>query len=146
MRIPCLTRTALIGVISLCASGCSFLFVQGPPAGHEQMRVVSCTDSKTLPLLDAIWAGASALDLILYATDEGYGGRDRGAGIAESAARALIWGIAASKGYKKVRECRAAKELWARRIGGQGPDELGPQLVPVEPSEPLEGPLPRRQH
>ena len=140
MRIPCLTRAAVIGVISLCASGCSFLFVEGPPPGHEQMRVVSCTDSKTLPLLDAIWAGVNALELISDATDEGPGV------LAGSAAGAVIWGIAASKGYEKVRKCRAAKELWARRTLGQGTGEVGPQSVPFARSSPLKGPLPRRQH
>ena len=145
MRIPCLTRTALIGVISLCASGCSFLFVKGPPAGHEQMRVVSCTDSKTLPLLDAIQAGLGAATAIFALADAG-ASNTRGSDILSGAGSAVVWGIAASKGYEKVRECRAAKELWALRVLGQGTGEVGPQSVLFEPSEPLKGPLPRRAH
>ena len=147
MRISHLTRTALIGLISLGASGCGFLFVEGPPPGHEQMAFIPCTDSKLLPALDVVWAGLNAVGIIFYAAadEQDLEGVSRGAGIGVSAGQAVVWGIAASQGYKKVRECRAAKELLARRRM-QGPDELGPQLFPIEPSDPLKGPLPLRQH
>ncbi|GMR12871.1 MAG: hypothetical protein BMS9Abin29_1065 [Gemmatimonadota bacterium] len=142
MRTRFLSRAGFIGVISMWATGCGYLFVTGPPVGHEQLMAVSCTDSKTLPLVDAIWAGFSAADLLgSFAGD----GESRDTNIAVSAAAAVVWGLAASKGYEKVRECRAAKELWARRTLGQGPDELGHLLVPFEASEPLKGPLPPRR-
>ena len=41
-------------------SGCSFVFVSGPPAHHEQLPYVSCTESRVAPVLDTIFARNAA--------------------------------------------------------------------------------------
>jgi hypothetical protein len=42
-------------------SGCSFLFVKGPPAHHAQLQSFDCSESNALPVLDVIWAGLNGI-------------------------------------------------------------------------------------
>jgi len=55
----------LIGICTFTQVGCSFLFVEGPPAAHEipfrRMDDSFCTESKTAPIADLVFAGAVPL-------------------------------------------------------------------------------------
>jgi hypothetical protein len=44
--------------LALACSGCSFLFVKGPPDHPASHRVVACTTSRTAPAIDVIIGGS----------------------------------------------------------------------------------------
>jgi hypothetical protein len=43
----------------LATTGCSLLFVHGPPDGYQEMESFSCTESRVLPILDVVEVGAN---------------------------------------------------------------------------------------
>jgi len=72
-----------------------------------------CTEDKTVPTVDAIFAGLNALSVI------GIAGGDRidntGAGIALTVGIGVLQGVSAWTGAERVDECRAAKRALAER-------------------------------
>jgi len=42
------TRAALLSLLPLVTAGCSFIFVNGPPPGHQELAYFTCTDTKGL--------------------------------------------------------------------------------------------------
>ena len=50
-------RLGLPLALILATTGCSFVFVNGPPRGHEEMAEFTCTESRAVPILDAVGAG-----------------------------------------------------------------------------------------
>src|SRR5205823_1255722 len=56
--------------IALLVSGCSFVFVQGPPANYQHMEDFHCTSSEVAPMLDVVFAGLHALDLSLVGSNQ----------------------------------------------------------------------------
>ena len=57
-------RTLLLalGISMFAVSGCGLLFVEGPPSTMpEDTTSVRCTESKTLPTIDYVWAGLNAV-------------------------------------------------------------------------------------
>jgi hypothetical protein len=64
MKIRPITAV-LIGMCTFTQVGCSFLFVEGPPAAHEipfrRMDDSFCTESKAAPIADLVFAGAVPL-------------------------------------------------------------------------------------
>jgi hypothetical protein len=98
--------------IALAQTGCSFLFVKGPPSNErniapDEMPVGrSCTRSYTAPVLDTIWAGLHGLSLVMLgaASESSTKNRDSLIGIEIAwltlAVSSAVWG------YTKVGECR----------------------------------------
>jgi hypothetical protein len=53
------TRGSVLGfLLSVVAtSGCSLLFVDGPPPERARQQSIKCTDSNFWPVVDVLWAG-----------------------------------------------------------------------------------------
>ena len=49
-------------------SGCSFVFVSGPPPQHEQLPYFSCSESRVFPILDTIFAVLEGANFIFAAS------------------------------------------------------------------------------
>jgi hypothetical protein len=109
MRPRIVLHAILIGLIPTTAS-CSFLFVSGPPSAHDRLPYFTCTQSNTVPVLDAIWAGLNGLGAVLYLTAE-EGTEEhviRSEGIAVGAAWFVVSGLSARSGFRRTDQCRAA--------------------------------------
>ena len=107
------TRIALLALMPLVAAGCSFVLVKAPPPGHQELASFDCTAEKSVPIVDAIFAGLNALSVI------GIAGGDpidnKGAGIGFALGIEVLQGVSAWTGDKRVDECRAAKRALAER-------------------------------
>src|SRR5512132_2406578 len=71
---------ALVMVMSL--SGCSFLFVKGPPPNHEQLPYFACTESRAGPVLDTLFTLLQSANLRLAASSSDHEWKDRFGGSA----------------------------------------------------------------
>ena len=99
-------------------SGCSLIFVDGPPEGHEQMAF-TCTESRVLPTVDLLTSLAVlGLGVALVSSTEddpladdllkGLGGMYLGA--------AAVGGFSAYKGFSRTSACRDAQRGVHERI------------------------------
>jgi hypothetical protein len=106
----------LVAVAPLVAgSGCSFLFSEGAPYGHEHKLVFDCGDSVVPPILDVVATGLLAL--------EAYGTSrlrprpaDATTAIAIQAGTAVLDAASATYGFIAVSDCRDAKATRAVEI------------------------------
>ena len=101
------------GAIALTAvSGCSLLFVEGPPHDHASRHFFDCTTSMLAPGMDATLAGALALSVLGVASDQTHTTGDI---VMQSA---LVVGAMASAthGYLQVSKCRQAKDDLGERL------------------------------
>lgn len=108
----CVTRTGLVGAVIfavLLQSGCSFMFVKGPPAKHAEKASFECSESNAVPVIDAIWAALNGLGAASAANDDQLMNRDQVVKVG------LTWlavsGISAIYGFSKVSRCKDAKRL-----------------------------------
>jgi|GEM_PF-3585240 len=106
---------ATIALVSL-QSGCSFLFVHGPPSNHAELASFDCSESNGWPIFDVIWAGLNGLGAATAGdTPEmtSNGGTSTGPSQDEVVAVGVTWlvvsGISAIYGFSKTSECRTAK-------------------------------------
>lgn|SRR5215471_691867 len=96
---------------AMLASGCSLIFMDGPPEHPPRDQPVDCTRSVTAPVFDTVFASASGTIAIgeitlLAASNSSQGDRDSGkVGLALFSALALIEGVSAGWGFGRVREC-----------------------------------------
>lgn len=145
-----LLRIALLCAIPLAFTACGRAFVQAPPPNHESMASFTCTNSNTLPMLDAIWGGmnlaaaASAISKSEYDFARDYPDIDRNTAIAGSLAFGVLGVLAARTGSRKVKDCRAALDALSQRQSDAA-DAVSeeqswrpPMLLPVR--SPLKGP------
>jgi hypothetical protein len=106
---------AILTALAISASGCSLLFVNGPPQNHRTSSFFGCTSSNTIPIVDTAFAVGAVLGAASVGSD-GYstsGTRTTGA-ITYGAAAALLAGSAVY-GFSKTSACREAQaELVAR--------------------------------
>src|SRR5262245_13992971 len=58
---------SMVLVIAVYLSGCSFLFVTGPPPHHEELRDFHCTASRAAPVVDTVFAILQGANLIVAA-------------------------------------------------------------------------------
>ncbi len=107
------SRFGILFVLTLSLGGCSFLFVKAPPIGYQDMEYFPCTESKTVPVLDGVWAGLNALGAILALADNETA--DRGRVVLVGTSWAVVSGGAMLWGSQRVDECRAAKAEVAGR-------------------------------
>jgi hypothetical protein len=94
--------------LSLWLSGCSWIFVDGPPANHRELSNFDCTKSRVAPIVDTVFAvtnGLSAL-AVLGADERDYPNKN-GAALLGFGVMAL-WIASASSGYGNTSDCRLA--------------------------------------
>jgi hypothetical protein len=137
----------------LCASvllvtlgGCSFVFVDAPPAQHKKLPYFSCTSSNALPVLDLVLGGLIGLAAVEAVRNESSGSTFEGdawVGVAEAAAFAA----SGLYGLSKTSACREAQGELMTRLntpGGYGPGFGGPPAAapPGPPNDPWLNPPP----
>ena len=110
-------RVLAIAVVLFAVSGCGFLLVEGPPRVIPENAIsVRCTESKTLPVLDAVWAGLNLAGAILIASDpDGSDIDNPNAAIGFGAVWTIFSGFSAKSGFDKVADCREAVDMVALR-------------------------------
>jgi len=118
---PCPALCSLVLGAALAGStGCSFVLVHGPPAGHDQLAAFSCTRSNAFPIVDAIAAGTGLFvggTLLAGGTGNAWTAPYAVVG-AGFALEGLLFGSSAVSGFVKTGRCRAAlRELGAREAG-----------------------------
>lgn len=101
------------------ASGCGFLFVHGPPTGHEQLEYIPCTEGQAGPVLDLIWGGLNVLGAaIIASTPDDY--PDPGLSVASGLTWGVVSGFSAASGFKKSSACTRARQALAQRQAARG--------------------------
>lgn len=109
--------TALtLGVLAMTpvGSGCSFLFVDGPPAQADRMPFFTCSTSAGWPVVDVVLAGLEGLGTIINASqpDSYYTDMNNGLSKGEYVAIGLGWtalfAVSAITGFSRVSDCNAA--------------------------------------
>jgi hypothetical protein len=116
-----LFRVGLIGAMGFALvlhSGCSFLFVNGPPENHAGLATFECSESKGWPTFDAIWAALNGIGAAsAFADNEN---PDQGQIVAVGLAWLAVSGASAVYGYSKVSDCHKAKRARDERYSGRG--------------------------
>jgi hypothetical protein len=128
-------------IVSL-PSGCSFLFVKGPPANHAQMNSFDCSDGNGWPVFDLIWAGLNGLGAASAAGDDENPdpqATDPGTVVAVGLGWLVLSGASAIYGFTKVSKCKDAKRLRDERYyppPGMPATAPAPAAVPPPPPPP----------
>jgi hypothetical protein len=123
-------------LLALGISGCSFIFVRGPPSERPQSGAVDCTSSVVAPVLDLIWAGLNGTGAVqAISTDQATWNRQtttsRDAVIGIGLTWLVVSGASAIYGFKTTDACRQA-------VAASRPGRLPP------PPPPPPGPSPER--
>jgi hypothetical protein len=112
---------AVTAALALTAGGCSFLFSEGAPAGHERMENFTCGESRTPPIVDTVATGLLAAGVAVNASniDETVAKeplqnqddrrREINVAIGVGSAFAVIGLASAIYGYRAVSDCRGAR-------------------------------------
>jgi hypothetical protein len=88
-------------------SGCSALFVHGPPANHAELASFECSDSNAWPVVDTIWAGLNGLGAASAAGDDANPDQDQI--VLVGVTWLVISGASAIYGFSKVAACHDAR-------------------------------------
>ena len=91
---------ALLMAVVAILPGCSLIFVDGPPEGHEQMAF-DCTESPILPVLDLATAGLSVAGAI--GAEDDFFSKDQNVAINAGFALATGWVGARIGGWRVER-------------------------------------------
>ena len=138
---------ALVAIMSMLTSGCSFLLVRGPQdTGTPPRAYPLCTDSMTWPAVDGALGLLFGIGMFsaLNQTDEEYaiGNPDRSASDQRTEAAislgllTALAGVSAFVGYQRVNRCGGAREEFAKAYPqGQGLPTWGPP----QPGYPAQG-------
>src|SRR5688500_2702028 len=113
MKRPSLgRRLTTLWLVGSLVPGCSFIFSEGPPAGHRQMPYFSCSQSYAPPILDTVGAGFNAINLITALSSENRSAGDvsREFSVGLGLVGLGISGASAIYGYRKVGQCKQAKD------------------------------------
>jgi hypothetical protein len=127
---------ALWGLTGLCSmTGCSFLFVHGPPPDHQRLPFFDCSSSNVLPVLDALYAGAVAIDAVAAGADRGVLSTTSSskADVFLLAGEAAVMRASAIYGFRKTSDCRQAQAEMIRRAATRpmGTPTFGPPGSPA---------------
>lgn len=146
MSMMTLCRSLAISVALAAASGgCSWVFVDGPPAAHKQLPYFECTSSNAWPVVDTVFGVATALEAATLLASTRSSGANTAAAVA--AGEAVIFGASAVSGYQKTSSCREAKAELLQRLyrlpsgPGMSPG-FSPGLPPAQPYDPWLSPRP----
>lgn len=122
-----------IGLLST-TSGCSFLFVRGPPDAPPPGKAIHCSTSRVAPVLDSIFAGleVARVGIDAASSDAQFQGApiNRGTDIALGAAFGVLFAVSAGYGFTTTDRCSRALH------GEPAPSE------PTEPAEPQQAVAP----
>jgi hypothetical protein len=140
----------LAGVMVLWLSGCSLLFVHGPPENHQQLRSFHCTESEFAPEMDTVLAVLQTLNFAFANSqsdaewNRNFPGGDppfsHSAALPLYAVFAVVEAISAGYGYQTVSSCREAQAQATGAFGrlqGPAPSE---EALPVAPPAPAPAP------
>ena len=141
MRLGSAMGYAAVGCFSLSAGSCSFLFVNGPPTGHEEMVYFPCTENRAAPVLDVIGVGSSVLGAATAEADppNELFAWDRGTYVVANLAFAALLGASAWTGFRRVDACRGARLELGRRT-----EDAAASARSMEASDTLHWPTQRR--
>jgi hypothetical protein len=119
----------LAGILALPMTACGFAFTQAPPGNHQSMNYFNCSQNRTGPVLDLVWAGLNLLGAVGAAsgTDDGDPETSKSQVVTIGLVEGAIWGSSGIVGLNKVGKCRAAvQELVVRQNGApRPPDSAG---------------------
>jgi hypothetical protein len=120
-RLPSLDLFRAPTLLAVCAAllsvgaGCSFVFVDGPPANHRKLPYFNCTTSNTLPIVDLAVGGLLAASTVSSYQDGSSTSSGEMTAIAVAVGEAALFGASAIYGFNKTSSCREAHtELMAR--------------------------------
>jgi len=136
MTAPRRLRHRLIALIVLAGwanAGCSFLFVDGPPAKHQKMPYFECTSGRGWPIVDTVIGVSVGLGAAAAIDEPGSQNRSE-AFIA--AAEAALFLASTVYGFSKTSECREAKEALLLRLGRMSPENEPPDPWAPPPGTP----------
>lgn len=103
------------GVLGLpLISGCSFIFMQGPPDDHAKLRYFDCVSNTAAPVTDTVNAAANGLVTVLSLQDSS--DDDESAAILVFGSVAALYAASAIYGYVSAETCSLAKQGLADRI------------------------------
>jgi hypothetical protein len=123
-RMPfqdCGSRPTLLALCVIAAglfgSGCSFIFVDGPPAAHQKMPYFDCTTSNIAPVVDVVFAASAAVQGAAFLANQssGSGSSSLAAEGGVVLAEAALFGVSALTGFGKTSSCREAKAQLVQR-------------------------------
>jgi hypothetical protein len=110
-------RTLALALGLAVLPGCSWIFVEGPPVGHERLRYFDCSTSRAAPIVDTVFGGLYGLAAVETAVGNGSDSASVTVPIVlVEAAAAVVFGVSAVYGYGTTSKCDDAKERWARRV------------------------------
>lgn len=125
---------AWLSIAALPLSGCSFLFVDGPPDHPERVSRQSelrCTTSKAAPIIDTVIAGYQVIrtGAAVAASDSTYDGApiSRGADIGLGLGFMALFGASAAYGYVVTGDCKDAKARQGTSEDTLPPPAYGPR-------------------
>jgi hypothetical protein len=143
--------------LALCASaamattsGCSLLFVDGPPDNAKKLRSFNCTTSNSLPTTDVVIGSIAVLDAIGIATESSTYSTS-GSTVAPAigaAAVAAAFATSAAVGYGRTSACRDATAELMTRLYPPAPPGFVPAPyapypgAPPPPYDPWNAPAP----
>ena len=119
---------AATAVAVATSSGCSFIFVEGPPRDHASRRYFDCTSSNLAPGVDATLGGLLAIGMLSSTSDSSTTSGDSQA-IVEGAIVAGAAVASAAYGFVRTSHCREAKQALAERLL-EPPHFMGPPPAP----------------
>ncbi len=131
-----------VGVSATTTSGCSFLFVDAPPANAKHLNAFSCTTSNALPITDGVIAGLAVVDTAEFllegtSTIDAQGNLtkkpDYGAAVG-SAAVAALFAASSVVGHSHTTECKEATADLMTRLYPSGAPGFAPQGPGYAPS------------
>jgi hypothetical protein len=118
MRTHSVALACLLGAsgLGMGGTGCSFLFVDGPPAAHRKLDFFDCTTSNALPIVDLILAGLVGIS----ALGDGTAGQGEDTQRALLVAQTGVLVVSGLYGFSKTSACRVAHADLMRRLGSRG--------------------------
>lgn len=103
---------------ALSLSGCSFVFVEGPPADHETRATFGCSASYVSPILDTVYAGLQALAIATAqgAADDATAERLSSEEMAVQVGFGAVAVASAIYGFSTVGTCQQARAALTGRV------------------------------
>lgn len=140
----------LAAALAISVTGCSFVFVDGPPREHAKMPAFDCSTSRAVPILDGTFALLQTINFIYTAAISDRTWNEdiykmnapfsRHEGLAIYGVLAAVSGLSAYYGFSRVERCRDAKEALIVRTSNSmnQPNTPGwpPPAPPVPPVQP----------
>jgi hypothetical protein len=144
-RTGALALALCVGTATTMTSGCSLLFVDGPPANAQKLRSFNCTTSNSLPVTDAVIGGLFALSAVGAATgSSGTSGSTTTSDVSAAIGTGVVaaaFAVSAGVGYSRTSACKdATAELMTRIYPGPGAPGFAP--TPYAPSPYMPAPQP----